>query len=96
MCSWNRFSSTDKRDSIQPDLSLYVHECVELQLSLLPEMLESQSERSSVGDDLDGNENQFLLKLQKGISKKYTLCIQVKLMLINIIVNLDDQSFLCT
>jgi len=47
-------------------------------LSLLPETLESQSEISSFGDDLDGNENQFLLKLQKGISKKHILYMQVK------------------
>ncbi|XP_029194340.1 nucleoporin 88-like isoform X3 [Acropora millepora] len=71
LCSWNGFSGTDKRDSIQPDFSLYVHECVELQLSLLPETLESQSEISSFGDDLDGNENQFLLKLQKDPSSPY-------------------------
>ena len=49
-----------------PNLSLFVHECVELQLSFLPETTESQSDRSSTGDDLDENENQSVIRLQKG------------------------------
>ncbi|XP_068750380.1 nucleoporin 88-like [Montipora capricornis] len=69
---WHRGTSTsDKSESSQPDLSLYVHECVELQLSLLPETTESQSDRSSVGDDSDGNESQFMIRLLKDPCSPY-------------------------
>ena len=60
--SWSRHGRVDSH----PNLSLFVHECVELQLSFLPETTESQSDRSSTGDDLDENEHQSVLRLQKG------------------------------
>lgn len=51
-----------KSDACQQNLSLFVHECVELQLSLLNEA----TDRSSTGDYSDENENLSLLRLQRG------------------------------
>ena len=47
----------------QPNLSLFVHECVELQVSLLNEA----ADRSTTGDYSDENENMALLRLQGGM-----------------------------
>lgn len=59
--SWNRHGLVNS-DGCQQNLSLFVHECVELQLSLLNEA----TDRSSTGDDSDENENLSLLRLQRG------------------------------
>lgn len=60
--SWNRHGIV-KSDACQPNLSLFVHECVELQVSLLYEA----ADRSSIGDYSDENENMVLLRLQRGM-----------------------------
>ena len=69
MTSWSQHG-VDKSGDTQQMLSLFVHECVELQLSLLPETTESPSDRSSTGDDSDDNENLSVLRLQKGALHK--------------------------
>ena len=46
----------------QQNLSLFVHECVELRVSLLNEA----TDRSSTGDYSDENESMALLRLQRG------------------------------
>lgn len=61
--SWNRLG-IDKGADSDSKLSLFVHECVELQLSLIRETTESQSDRSSTGDDLD--EYLSVMRLQRG------------------------------
>ncbi|KAJ7333814.1 Nuclear pore complex protein [Desmophyllum pertusum] len=64
--SWNRHGIV-KSDGCHSKLSLFVHECVELQLSLLNEATGSQLDRSSTstGEESDENENLSLLRLQR-------------------------------
>lgn len=66
IASWNRHGVDTTGDS-HPKLSLYVNECIELQMSLLPDTTESQSDRSSTEDDSDENEESLVLRLQQGI-----------------------------
>lgn len=66
IASWNRHG-VDTTDDSHPKLSLYVNECIELQMSLLPDTTESQSDRSSTEDDSDENEESLVLRLQQGI-----------------------------
>ena len=64
IASWNRHG-VDTTDS-HPKLSLYVNECIELQMSILPDTTESQSDRSSTEDDSDENEDSVVLRLHQG------------------------------
>ncbi|CAH3103872.1 unnamed protein product [Porites lobata] len=64
IASWNRHG-VDTTDDSHPKLSLYVNECIELQMSLLPDTTESQSDRSSTEDDSDENEESLVLRLQQ-------------------------------
>nr|XP_058955276.1 nucleoporin 88-like [Pocillopora verrucosa] len=62
--SWSRHEQT-QTNSFHGKLSLLVHECVELQLSLLNDGTGSQSDRSSSEEESDENENLFILRLQR-------------------------------
>ena len=65
--SWSRHEQT-QTNSFHGKLSLLVHECVELQLSLLNDGTGSQFDRSSSEEESDENENLFILRLQRGTS----------------------------
>ncbi|XP_022785775.1 nuclear pore complex protein Nup88-like isoform X2 [Stylophora pistillata] len=61
---WSRHGQV-QTNSFQRKLSLFVHECVELQLCLLNDGTGSQSDRGSTGEESDEHENLSLLRLEQ-------------------------------